>query len=165
MMKKLFIFAVPFYVLSTSDVYAQYTGPELLMPLPGGESWNVNVIPGGYFTHTGEDFYSIDFDDDKESDGVGNDLGQGVVDLLASAQGIASVYYDQYGYGLYVVVDHGGGYDTLYAHCYPNSVEVLNGEFVYRGQVLCKLGNTGNSNVAHLHFHLLGGRPLHWPPG
>jgi len=164
-MKKLFIFAVPFYVLSTSDVYAQYTGPELLMPLPGGESWNVNVIPGGYFTHTGEDFYSIDFDDDKESDGVGNDLGQGVVDVLASAQGIASVYYDQYGYGLYVVVDHGGGYDTLYAHCYPNSVEVLNGEFVYRGQVLCKLGNTGNSNGAHLHFQVLyNGDSSSWNP-
>jgi len=54
------------------------------------------------------------------------------------------------GWGYYIMLDHGRGYATLYAHC---SVIVANvGELVKAGQVIGYVGNTGDSNGAHLHF-------------
>ncbi len=59
-------------------------------------------------------------------------------------------------YGNYVVVDHGNGVSTLYAHNRANFVE--GGEVVRRGQKIAEVGRTGNATGAHLHFELrLGG--------
>jgi murein DD-endopeptidase MepM/ murein hydrolase activator NlpD len=59
--------------------------------------------------------------------------------------------------GNFVTVDHGGGRFALYAHLQPGSVRVRPGEQVQRGQVLGLVGNTGNSDQAHLHFHVTDG--------
>lgn len=56
------------------------------------------------------------------------------------------------GYGNHVIVDHGNGYTTLYAHL--NSVFVNVGENLGRGQQLGTVGNTGNSTGPHLHFEI-----------
>jgi murein DD-endopeptidase MepM/ murein hydrolase activator NlpD len=59
-------------------------------------------------------------------------------------------------YGNFVVVDHGNGVSTLYAHNRANFVE--GGEVVRRGQKIAEVGRTGNATGAHLHFELrLGG--------
>ncbi|MHB2165694.1 M23 family metallopeptidase [Alsobacter sp. R-9] len=56
-----------------------------------------------------------------------------------------------------VVVDMGGGNFALYAHLQTGSVKVRVGDTVTTGQVLGLLGNTGNSDAPHLHFHVMNG--------
>jgi murein DD-endopeptidase MepM/ murein hydrolase activator NlpD len=56
------------------------------------------------------------------------------------------------GYGNYVVVDHGGGYISLYAHL--DQLLVANGQLVQRGQEIGLLGSTGWSTGPHLHFEI-----------
>ena len=59
--------------------------------------------------------------------------------------------------GNHVVLDLGGGVFAFYAHLQKGSVRVASGDRVKRGQVLGKLGNTGNTSAPHLHFHLMEG--------
>jgi len=59
--------------------------------------------------------------------------------------------------GNYVVVDIGRGHYAFYAHMQPDSLKVKVGDSVKTGQVLGILGNTGNTDGAHLHFHIMDG--------
>jgi hypothetical protein len=56
-----------------------------------------------------------------------------------------------------VILDLGGGRFALYAHLQPGSIRVEVGDAVKRGQVLGLVGNTGNSDAPHLHFHVMDG--------
>ena len=58
------------------------------------------------------------------------------------------------GWGNHVVVDHGGGLVTRYAHLLPDSVVVQVGDAVSARAVLAAMGNTGRSDVRHLHLEL-----------
>lgn len=57
-------------------------------------------------------------------------------------------------YGNYVIIDHGSGYKTLYAHMAYGSVKVKVGDKVTEGQVIGYMGNTGTSYGGHLHFEV-----------
>ena len=59
--------------------------------------------------------------------------------------------------GNFVVVDIGGGRFAFYAHMQPGSVRVKVGDKVTTGQVLGLLGNSGNTDTPHLHFHVMDG--------
>jgi murein DD-endopeptidase len=58
------------------------------------------------------------------------------------------------GGGNYIILDLGNGYFAFYAHLQPKSLRVKVGDKVSRGQVLGLLGNSGNSDAPHLHFHV-----------
>ncbi|MCB2179723.1 M23 family metallopeptidase [bacterium] len=60
--------------------------------------------------------------------------------------------WSDYGYGNLVVVDHGNGWQTAYAHLLYSSVTC--GQSVYRGDTIGALGTTGNSTGPHLHFEM-----------
>ncbi len=55
-------------------------------------------------------------------------------------------------YGNYIKIDHGNGYETLYAHCMENSIPLDVGDYVQQGQVIGQVGLTGNTTGYHLHF-------------
>lgn len=56
--------------------------------------------------------------------------------------------------GNYVVIDHGGGEFSFYAHLQPGSLSVGVGDVVQDGDVLGALGSSGQSTEPHLHFHV-----------
>lgn len=74
--------------------------------------------------------------------------------IVASDGGtvIVAGWPDNYGYGNRVVVDHGNGYQTLYAHM--SNIYVSTGERVSRGQSIGQMGSTGRSTGTHLHFEI-----------
>ncbi|MDD2505393.1 MAG: phage tail tip lysozyme [Bacilli bacterium] len=58
------------------------------------------------------------------------------------------------GYGNYIVISHGDGNYTLYAHLHENSITVQKGQSVNQGQVIGKMGSSGRSTGSHLHFEI-----------
>ena len=80
-------------------------------------------------------------------------------EVQAAASGRVAFAGEQPGYGLTVVIDHGAGLETRYAHLSGYSVRV--GDAVGSGQVVARSGNSGRSTGPHLHFEVLqGGRAI-----
>ncbi len=76
--------------------------------------------------------------------------------VVAAASGtVISAVRGYSGYGHTVVINHGNGYTTRYAHMQPGSITVYVGQYVYQGQQIGRIGSTGNSTGPHLHFEVL----------
>ena len=73
-------------------------------------------------------------------------------DIFSTADGIVSFAGQQNGYGNVVIIDHSFGLQSFYAHL--DSYSVKTREFVKKGQVVAKSGNTGNSTGPHLHYEI-----------
>ena len=95
----------------------------------------------GYDYSPGTNHFGID---------IGGHLGDA---LYASDNGVV-VYsgWNDYGYGYMVVIDHGGGWQTLYAHM--SEIYFGCGASVFQGDVIGLMGSTGNSSGPHLHFEM-----------
>ncbi len=74
--------------------------------------------------------------------------------IHASGQGkVVNIRHLKNGYGTHVIIDHGFGYKSLYAHM--SKVDVKIGDQVTRGQVIGAVGNTGTSTAPHLHYEVI----------
>ncbi len=133
---------------SSDSQYSSYTGGKLLWPAPASKyissyfGMRLHPIYGYYRMHNGIDIAAA-----------------GGTNILAAEEGkvIESTYNS--GYGNYIVVDHGNGYSTLYAHASKRIAKV--GDYVSRGQVIALVGTTGNSTGNHLHFEVrIDGNPV-----
>lgn len=72
--------------------------------------------------------------------------------VMATLPGTATVIVSATGYGLHVVIDHGGGLSSLYGHL--DTVLVASGDLVTAGEVIGTVGSTGNATGPHLHFEI-----------
>ncbi len=85
--------------------------------------------------------------------GNGTALGSPVI---ASRSGVVElVQRSDSGYGNMVLISHGDGYKTRYAHMITGSITVNIGDTVEAGQTIGKVGSTGNSSGPHLHFEVI----------
>ena len=75
--------------------------------------------------------------------------------IVASRAGTVITATSHYSYGNYVIISHGDGYSTLYAHCSRLNVSV--GQTVSQGQTIAFVGNSGDSTGPHLHFEVRKG--------
>lgn len=72
--------------------------------------------------------------------------------IYATASGVVERAENSGGYGNHVVIEHGYGYQTLYAHL--SEITVSKGDKVQRGQMIAFMGNTGRSTGTHLHYSI-----------
>ncbi len=126
----------------SSSSNSKYTGGKFCWPAP---SYTRISSPYGYRNHP-------IFKTRKFHSGV--DLAApGGTNILAAADGTVKMSGWNGGYGNCVIIDHGGGISTLYGHASRNLVS--KGQKVTKGQVIAKVGTTGNSTGNHLHFEVL----------
>ncbi len=113
--------------------------PTFQAPGGGNFMWPVRAILTQYFS-----WYhpALDIADRSGPSVVAADGGTVVV----------AGWPDNSGYGNRVVIDHGNGYTTLYAHF--SNVYVSSGQKVSRGQLIAQMGSTGRSSGTHLHFEI-----------
>ena len=106
-----------------------------------GFIWPINgSVTSGFGYRWGRQHTGIDID---------GYTGQPIVASKEGTVVLASYYY---GYGLTVIIDHGGGYATLYAHL--SRTAVSNGESVEQGDIVGYVGCTGSCTGDHLHFEV-----------
>ena len=127
--------------LAQQGIDTAYIGGELEWPVPGYTritskfAMRVHPITGQYKLHTGVD--------------IGAPMG---ANFVAANDGIVVKAELNAAYGNMVIIDHGGGISTLYAHGSAILVEV--GQSVKRGDSILKVGSTGYSTGPHAHFEV-----------
>lgn len=74
-------------------------------------------------------------------------------EIYSTGDGVVTeIVPSRQGYGNHLVIDHGYGYSTMYAHIYQ--FKVKKGQKVKRGQLIATIGNTGKSTAPHLHYEI-----------
>ena len=95
---------------------------------------------------------------------VGMPEGSGV--FAADTGTVTYASFSPYCYGNLIVINHGNGFETFYAHL--SGINVVPGQIVYKGNVIGAVGNTGCSSGPHIHFEVrVNGRrddPVWWLP-
>ncbi|MCI8545678.1 MAG: peptidoglycan DD-metalloendopeptidase family protein [Clostridia bacterium] len=118
-----------------------YVGGEMAWPVPG---YTLITSPYGMRTHPITGVYKLH---------TGTDISAPMgTDFIAANDGVVAKAEYNYAYGNMVMINHGGGVSTLYAHGSQILVEV--GQSVTRGEPVLKVGSTGYSTGPHAHFEV-----------
>jgi len=109
----------------------------------------------GTFVWPSVERYLSGFDYSPETNHRGIDVAGKMGNAIFAADSGVVVYagWNDWGYGNVVVIDHGNGWQTLYAHL--STLNVACGSYVYQGDAIAGMGSTGNSSGPHLHFEML----------
>ena len=141
--------SAPLGVTRENPAYARVLGPGACDPISGG------AVGFGTFVWPANDHYLSGFDYSPAANHWGIDLagneGEGV--YATDAGVVVYAGWNNYGYGNMILVDHGGGFQSLYAHL--SGLNVGCGQSVGQGDVIGAIGNTGNSSGSHLHFEIM----------
>ncbi len=125
-------------------------GKEPLQQLPASamssESNFIWPVDGGYVSCGFYGYYNHGGMDIASKAGT-------AIRAAASGTVVTATYYTTGPYGKYVVIDHGGGVKTLYAH--NSAVHVQVGQWVNQGQLIASMGRTGNASGNHCHFEII----------
>jgi hypothetical protein len=115
----------------------------------------VGAVGTGTFIWPANNHTLSGYDYSPSTNHFGIDIRGGLGDPVYAADNGVVVYagWNDWGYGNVVVIDHDGGWQTLYAHL--SSFNVGCGYSVYQGDVIGAFGSTGNSSGPHLHFEML----------
>lgn len=105
--------------------------------LSSGFGMRLHPVHDTYKMHTGQDFTA------PKGTAI-HATGDGVVAFAGN---------DHNGYGKYVIIKHGYGYQTLYGHM--SRIDVQKGDLVKRGDVIGGVGSTGTSTAMHLHYEVI----------
>jgi len=122
---------------------------------------NPSIPVGGMFLWPSDTTFHISsgFGPRSSPGGIGSTFHRGIdipaphgSNVLASADGVVVHSKFNGGFGNYILINHGGGYFTVYAHQSQNIVSA--GQVVVQGQVIGFVGSTGNSTGPHIHFEI-----------
>lgn len=128
---------------------SSYLGEGSCEPVSGG------AIGYGTFVWPATNHYLSGFDWSPETNHRGIDIaGQTGAGIFAADAGVI-VYagWNRFGYGNVVIIDHGTGFQSLYAHM--SAIYVGCGQSVGQGETIGAFGSTGRSSGSHLHFELM----------
>jgi murein DD-endopeptidase MepM/ murein hydrolase activator NlpD len=127
--------------IQLAQLATKYAGGEMTWPAPG---YYTITSPYGMRAHPLYGYWSMH---------TGVDLRVPMNQKIVAANAGTVTYSGWYGaYGNIVLIDHGGGISTLYAH--NTTVIVKDGQVVSKGQVVSYSGTTGMSTGPHLHFEV-----------
>ncbi len=136
------------FVSRTSPASAQVAGPGACPPT------NSTAAGTGTFVYPTDRHYLSGFDYSVKTNHLAIDLAANLGDNIYAADGGVVVYagWNNFGYGNMTMIDHGNGFQTLYAH--QSQIFVSCGQGVNKGQVIGAAGATGNASGPHLHFEV-----------
>jgi hypothetical protein len=109
----------------------------------------------GSFIWPANKHYLSGFDFSEETNHRGIDIAGNTGEPVYAVDAGVIVYsgWNEYGYGNMIMIDHGTGWQSLYAHL--NSINFVCGQSVDQGTVIGTIGSTGRSSGSHLHFELM----------
>lgn len=109
----------------------------------------------GSFIWPANNHFLSGFDYSPSTNHSGIDIDGNTGDAIYAVDNGVVVYagWNNWGYGNVVVVNHGNGWQTLYAHL--NTYNVGCGQSVFQGNVIGAMGDTGNSSGSHLHYEMM----------
>jgi hypothetical protein len=147
-----------------SRAFVTWSAPRISRDNPGvakllGPGSCGTVVDGamgtGTFVWPSNSHYIGGYKYSPETNHFGIDISGALGDPIFAADNGVVVYagWNNWGYGNVVVIDHGGGWQTLYAHM--SYIGVSCGQSVYQGGTIGSYGSTGNSSGPHLHFEML----------
>jgi murein DD-endopeptidase MepM/ murein hydrolase activator NlpD len=139
---------VPLGITRANPASAQVGGAGSCPPFSGG------AIGYGTFVYPTDRHQLSGFDYSIKNNHLGIDLSAELGDNIYAADGGVVVYAgaNSYGYGNMVMIDHGTGFQTLYAHL--SAIFTSCGFNVAQGETIGAAGSTGRSSGAHLHFEV-----------